>query len=184
MPVIVPFERVYTEERDREAACERVAGYFVQLGEATDAGDERERMDLLGRIGENQRMLGNIAEAVPLLQEAGHLARKLDDRPREIANMIRLATTLQYLDEHAAADALFRATLEMIDRSGSRDREDFARQHHGRCLAEMGRLDEAIAAFEAALAIRRAKGDAPLIASTECALARARSLRDGTPPPA
>lgn len=44
-------------------------------------------------------------------------------------------------------------------------------KHYGKCLVEQGRTVEAVAHFEHALALRQARGDAGLIASTRAALA-------------
>jgi kanamycin kinase len=47
-------------------------------------------------------------------------------------------------------------------------------QHLGKTLADAGRSEEATAALERALALRRAAGDPGLVASTEAALDRLR----------
>jgi HTH-type transcriptional regulator, pleiotropic regulator of extracellular virulence genes len=129
--------------------------------------DETEEMRLSGRIGEHYRMLGEYNAALIYLQNAVELVRKLGDSRQEIANLLRLATTLQYADRHAEALPLFRDAL-VKSRGGSY--EDFALQHMGKCLVELGQIEEARTCFEAALVIRQIKGDTELLASTHEAL--------------
>jgi tetratricopeptide (TPR) repeat protein len=71
---------------------------------------------------------------------------------------------------------IFRAAFALTLSGAASDYEDFALQHLGKCLVEMGRVDEAIACFDRALILRWMKADPELIASTEEALAGARSL--------
>jgi len=171
------FERVYAQ--DLTATATTLARQDAALAAAIAVGDENARLDLLGKVGEAERMLNRLDDAVPHLRAALALAQMRGDLQREIANLIRLATALQYREEHGEAVALFRACLARIEATNERVREDFAYQHFGRCLAEMGEWEEVIGCFERALALRRAGGDALLIASTEHALSLARSLVRG-----
>lgn len=166
---VTPFQRVYAEDTAMVLAL--LAEEQANLAAAETVGDDTARLALLGRVGERERILGRLDDATLHLQAALALAQEHGDRKREITNLIRLATALHYAEGHTEADALFRECLATIERTGEREREDFAHQHYGKCLAEMGQRDEAAAHFAHALALRRAKGDAGLIASTEAAIA-------------
>ena len=115
-------------------------------------------------------MLGNLIEAEMFLMEAIALARTGGDKRREAANYLRLAIMRQYNGQHAEAEAMFRETLSLTRSSDTADYEDFALQHLGKCLVEMGRVDEAVECFDRALVLRWMKANAEMIASTEHAL--------------
>jgi tetratricopeptide (TPR) repeat protein len=132
-------------------------------------GDDAERMRLLGRVGEACRMLGMLDTALTYLAEAHRLAIALADARAEVVMGLRHATALQHRDRHAEALALFDASLA-LSRRHAPDLEDFAHQHRGKCLVELGEPDRARASFLTALSLREAKGDAKLLASTHEAL--------------
>src|SRR3954452_5594413 len=161
---------------DDDAVRERIAANLDRLLEARDAGDAAARLALLGQIGNDQRNLGNLIEAEMFLTEAVALAATLGDRRREVANRVRLATTCQYGGRHAEAEALFRVALDLTRAGEAADYEDFALQHLGKCLVEMGRVDEAIECFDRALVLRWMRADPKLIASTEATLHAASAL--------
>ena len=170
--VVVPFQR-----SDPSGSPELRQSLARDLAALADGPlDGREHARLLGRIGEAYRMLGQADVALPYLEQALLLSRRLDDSPGVTANLIRLATLLQYGGRHEEAESLFQEALQLSRHEDCRDYQDFALQHLGKCLVEVGRLSEAIALFEQALALRRRKGDRGLIASTESALAAARAL--------
>ena len=126
-----------------------------------------------GPLREAFRMLGQLDSAVPHLERALTLARELDKPKFVVSNLIRLATAYQYLNRHSEAEPLFLEAIALAQRIGVL--EDFALQHHGKSLAEQGRWLEAVARFEQALALRRAKGSAELVASSEDALEAAQA---------
>lgn len=92
------------------------------------------------------------------------------DARSEAANLVRLATGLQYAGNHAEAVATFGFVLDRSTRQGFDEYEHFAWQHLGKCLVEMGRLPEALSAFHRAMALRVLLGEPGLIASTRRAL--------------
>jgi tetratricopeptide (TPR) repeat protein len=138
--------------------------------------DAAERLRLLGAIGNDERALGNLVAAEHYLAEAVALARSTGDARREAANLIRLATAMQCDNRHAEAEPLFRAALALTERPAAAMYRDFALQHWAKWLVETGQVPEAVACFEQALALRYAKGDGALIASTEQSLVAAREL--------
>ncbi len=165
---IIPFQRGTLEDtpalrKQLEEQCER-----LKLAIADE--DAPARLRLLGSLGETWYLLGNYQESLALLGDALALARQLKDTRREIANLIRLATAHQYAGDHSRAEALFHQALELVRTAQQTEYVDFVWQHLGKCLVEMGRLEEARACFEEALACRQVKGDAELIASTDRAL--------------
>lgn len=139
-----------------------------ELPTARAEGDTPHLIAVLGQLGEAYRSLGRLEQALPYAREAYELAVESSNRKAMISNGLRLATLLQYRNEHAEAEPLFRETLELARRMHLL--EDFACQHMGKCLAELGQLDEAIACFERALALRAARGEPSLIASSREAL--------------
>lgn len=115
-----------------------------------------------------------------MLTEALALARHLGDPTKEVQVLNNLATTLQYLGRRDEALELFAEALEKARECAAWEHRDFILHHRGRCLVEMGAIDEARDAFEQALVVRVSKGDAHYIASTRRALA---VLTDGEPRP-
>lgn len=150
----------------------RLQEQLAELAIARESGDRQATLALLGELGEAYRMLGFLDEARPLLTEAVEVADRHADARRALVNRLRLATLLQYAEEHDAALPLFGAALARAEALGLL--VDYVRQHRGKCLAELGRWDEAIADFEAALAARARGGDAALITSSREALELAR----------
>lgn len=77
-------------------------------------------------------------------------------------------------------DSALASYAELLAECSGSPWEPVLRQHHGKALFTAGRFGEALAEFEAALAMRRASGaPADLLASSEQARDRARQLVDG-----
>lgn len=96
---------------------------------------------------------------------------------REVVSLIRLGEAYKYNDGHEKALLCFQQALEICDLQQVIDYVDFALQHKGKCLMELGRLTEAENCFLQALSIRETKGDQSLIESTEQALSHVKTLR-------
>ena len=169
---LIPFQR--RAGVDLPSVREQLERCGAQLVQAAIMADAGERLRLLGRAGEAYYLLGDYSVALPLLEEAVRLAQAARDGRLEVANLLRLATAYQYVEQHHRAEPLFRRALALARTAGQTDLLDFALQHFGKCLVEMGWLAEAITCFGEALALRRAKSDEGLIASTERALAAVR----------
>lgn len=133
-----------------------------------------ERLAALGTAGNARRMLGDHKTAERWLEEAVTLAHEANHGLAWALNMVRLATAVQFQDRHSEALSLFHQVVGLTESPGVPESvamvAHFARQHRGKCLAEIGDTLAARADFEAALALRQAKGDPELIASTEEAL--------------
>jgi HTH-type transcriptional regulator, pleiotropic regulator of extracellular virulence genes len=145
-----------------------------QLQQARDDENETQILRTLGYLTDACRVSGELDAAVAYGHEAVERARAAGNRNAEVANLIRLAEAHKYRDEHAIAEPLFREALALTS-DDARALRDFALQHLGKCLLEMGRYDEAITHLDEALTLRRTKQTESLIESTEQALALARS---------
>ena len=172
MKRLKPFLRVYTELA--LPVAKSIRDHHQALHDARDAGDRDAELASLGAMADGYRMLGRLDEAIRHGEEAVALARTAGKPKFLVSNLVRLATALQYRNEHAAAEPLFVEARALADEIGVL--RDYALQHHGKSLAEQGRWDEAIAAFEAARALR-VNGAPELLASTEEALEEARARR-------
>jgi tetratricopeptide (TPR) repeat protein len=156
---------------DRGAFLSYVETRRAALAQVRANGDERALIDAAGELGSVLFMLeGREAESAALLEEALALSRKHGDRATEIDGLLGLATARQYLGEREAAMALFEDGLALVAQTGIAAQENFLLHHMGRCLVEMGRIDEARDAFEKALVLRLAIGNPRFIASTQGAL--------------
>lgn len=107
---------------------------------------------------------------------AADAAGAVGDARGEAANLVRWATGLQYADRHDEALAAFESVLARSHEPGFREYAHFAQQHMGKCLVEMGRTREAMAAFHRALAERVLLDDVGLVASSRRALDAASGL--------
>lgn len=174
---IIPFQRGSIE--DTPALRKQIEGQLEQLKLATAHEDVPTWLHLLGSLGETYYLLGDYQDAFLFLGKALALARRVGDRRREAVNQIRLATAHQYAGNHLEAEARFHQALDFVTASHQTEYLDFIWQHLGKCLVEQGRIEEAIRCFEEALAYRRVKGDADLIASTERALSAIRQDAHG-----
>ena len=139
-----PFQRQYAEHA--LALTKVIRDHHQALHDAETAGDREAALAAHGAMSDAFRMLGQLDPAVRHGEQAVELARALDRKKSLVANLIRLATALQYRNEHDAAEPLFA---------------------EGRALA--------VACFERALALREAKGEHALIDSTREALDEARA---------
>ncbi|MEB3220446.1 MAG: tetratricopeptide repeat protein [Candidatus Sericytochromatia bacterium] len=166
-----PFLRDYAERA--MPVVQAIRDHHAALHEAQAREERDTELAALGALADAYRLLGRLDEAVRHGEEAVALARALERPKSLVSNLIRLATALQYRQAHADAEPLFLEARALAASLGLL--EDFALQHHGKSLAEQGRWDEAIAALEQALALREARQDASLVASSSEALAEARA---------
>jgi tetratricopeptide (TPR) repeat protein len=135
------------------------------------AATREDRLVLLGRIGEAESAAGHWREAEATLRLAVTLADDLADRRASVANRSRLATALTASGRHVEAAELFDGALADAVAAGSMtDLEGDVCADYGRCLAEMGRRDEAVLRLRRALEIRRVTGDRAAVAATEKAI--------------
>jgi HTH-type transcriptional regulator, pleiotropic regulator of extracellular virulence genes len=166
------------DERLREVASEpaEVEAALAVARIALDRAEKRDRGWLLGYIGNAERMLGRPFDASHHFRESLELATSSGDARGRAVALIRLAEAQRCAEESAEGERSARAALAVIDADpGLTELRDFALQHLGKCLVELGRRDEAIAVLQEALALREAKEAADLVASSRLALEWARS---------
>ncbi len=126
-------------------------------------------------IGIGQMSLGNHEEALTLLQQSLDLAAAIGNAHAVVATGLNLGDAHRYAGDRRTADALYRSALNTA-RSQHPELVDFALQHTGKHLMELGDLAGAQAHLQEALRLRIAKGDAELVESTKAALARVELL--------
>lgn len=125
----------------------------------------------LGRLGDYLRLSPDAREeAIQALQAAVDLALHLGHIKAVAVNRIRLGTALQYAGMHEQAVDEFRQAVAMIESHRIRRLKDFALQHMGKCLAEMGHYTEAKTCLKQALRLRQRQDNRSLIDSTLRAL--------------
>lgn len=142
---------------------------------ATAQGDLA-RMDATADLAALLTTARREAEAVALLEAERECADAW--RHEEAAGWFwnAYATALQYVGRRDDAEPVFAKALAVSEAGGWQRLQAFVLQHWGRSLVEQGRLDDAQARFEQALALRRTLND-PRTASTENALAGLADVR-------
>lgn len=125
---------------------------------------------LRGTLGNLYRIYGSPKAAIPLLESNLKFSIKEENKVREITSLIPLGEALKYDEQHAKALDLFEQALVKCIDYHVKAYLDFAFQHKGKCLLELNRTEEALNCFQEALGLRKAKGDASLITSTELAI--------------
>ncbi|MGM8215425.1 tetratricopeptide repeat protein [Bacillaceae bacterium W0354] len=136
-----------------------------------------ERYFLSGMLGNLYRVYEKPEKAIDYLNISYQLAKEENIMSKKIVTLIRMGEAYKYKGEHVKALSLFNNALQK-----SYDYEpsylDFAYQHKGKCLMELGHLEEAMEVFQGALAIRKAKGDEQLIQSTNEAINYVKMLKE------
>ncbi len=141
------------------------------LTDVSEAENPLERVKALGRLGEHQRIsIQHLPLAIDTLQNAVQEALKAGIPALVASNRIRLATALQYANRHEEACKEFQRAIQASSGPKAGVLLDYAHQHFGKCLAEMGQWDAALEHFTAALDIRNVKADQGLLASTREAI--------------
>lgn len=120
---------------------------------------------LYGNIGNLYRIAGKQYMAIESLQKAIRLGGN-----KQINNVIRLGEALKYDGQHEKALIKFDEAIKLSTSHSSSALLDFAFQHKGKCLLEMGQLSSALDYFQKAMKIRMEKGDQSLIDSTQKAI--------------
>lgn len=158
---IKPFQRLNTQ--DIEEYDTQLAVLRARLNSANLSSLARSRLH--SRLG--SLLLADpstVHEGLALLESCTGL-----DGDDIIVWTIRHATALQYTDRHLEACDILLSAIAKSRPDGPY--LDFALQHYGKCLVEMGEIARARACLEEAYELRKRKGDQTLIASTQRALA-------------
>lgn len=132
--------------------------------------NEDEKYFLMGTLGNLYRIYGEPQKAVNILTECVFITSNQHNSNREIAALIRLGEAIKYKGNPMKALEIFNEVLEKCKANNNLLYLDFAIQHKGKCLLELGGIAEAEKCFEEALKLREFKGDISLIESTRQAL--------------
>lgn len=136
------------------------------------AGEDRHAVARLkGMHGVYCRILGWLDDAHLSLEQAVSIAESVLDVRLVYINQLRLAHVYQWQRRFDLSTPLFEELLVRAEK----DRHlglllDFALQHAGKNAFDQGKYAEALSHFAGALALRRLKNDARLLASTETAI--------------
>lgn len=124
-----------------------------------------DKIFLYGNIGNLYRLLGNSHLAIKSLQTAIELGNN-----EQVNNIIRLGEALKYGGKPEEALNKFEEAIELCALTVNSGLLDFAFQHKGKCLLELGQTALALDCFRKAMQIRIEKEDQSLIDSTQRAI--------------
>jgi len=131
---------------------------------------EDEKYILMGTLGNLYRIYGEPQKAINILSECLIIACDQNDSNREIVSLIRLGEAIKYNGNPMEALEIFNEVLDKCKANDNLFYVDFAMQHKGKCLLELGEIAEAEKYFKETLKLRELKGDLSLIESTQQAL--------------
>ena len=140
--------------------------------------EESDKYFLYGTVGNLYRICEEPQKALNYLNFCLCLALEEGSKTREAVTLIRLGEALKYDEKHDVALKFFEKALKKCKDNKLDIYLDFALQHKGKCLMEMGRLDEAEISFIKAFKLREFKGDTTLIDSTKKALELVKRLKN------
>ncbi len=132
--------------------------------------NEDEKYFLKGTLGNLYRIYGEPQKAVNILTECVTIASNQNNSNREIMSLIRLGEAIKYNGNPMKALGIFNEVLDKCKANNNLLYLDFAIQHKGKCLLELGEIEEAEKCFKEALRLRELKEDILLIESTQQAL--------------
>ncbi|KOP71430.1 hypothetical protein AMS59_18605 [Lysinibacillus sp. FJAT-14745] len=132
--------------------------------------NEDEKYFLMGTLGNLYRIYGEPQKAVKILTKCVTIASNQNNSNREIVSLIRLGEAIKYNDGPMKALEVFNEVLDKCKTNNHLLYLDFAIQHKGKCLLEIGEIAEAEKCFKEALKLRELKEDVSLIESTQQAL--------------
>jgi tetratricopeptide (TPR) repeat protein len=174
-------ERLRQVPRDNAAFAQALAAGEAELDAARVAADTVRLRKALTWSGTARRIARQYERAELELGEALELAQASGDPVQSVGAMIRMAELERCRDDFTRSETMLRVALAVIRKGSAEPLRDFALQHLGKTLIDAGRPAEAVKVLDEALEIRRGKGDAALVASTQEALDRARALLDVDP---
>lgn len=174
------------DKRLEGAALDNLSGYCRAQGEFGLAqeyirqalaltqvmGDRQSGAACLLDFGELLRDLGDYGAARERCEEALAINRDIGDRGREAEGLNQLALLCHHMHDDSSALATSELARRMHQESGRRTLLAHALTCQGHALAGLGRMDEAVAAYERALEIRRDLGQPHLAAEVSAGLAR------------
>jgi tetratricopeptide (TPR) repeat protein len=120
-------------------------------------GDERRVAGMLSNLGETARQRGDFAAAIGLYYQALTAAETIGDRDWEMAFRSNLGAAQVGLGVYDAAEVELRQAIHMAERGGEPALSETYSFLAEACLG-LGKVDEALAAAERALALGQAAG--------------------------
>lgn len=139
--------------------------------------NEEYKYYLCGFIGNLYRICEEPQDALTYLHECLHISLEEGNIKKEIVSLIRLGEALKYANQHQKALKLFNSALTKCHENRVDLYLDFTLQHKGKCLIELGELEDAETCFLQSLKLREQKAEQSLIKSTELALSLIRKLK-------
>lgn len=158
--------------REKTSDREKLTTYIEQ-GEylLVQCSHHKEDMYFLhGTLGNLYRIYEKPYQAIPFLEQCLDYARKTKNITKEIVSLIRYGEALKYADNHNESLNMFHEAFKLCQEHDITNYLDFVWQHEGKCLLEVGQIDDAEKCFAQAMNLRQEKGEQTLIQSTEQAL--------------
>ena len=119
--------------------------------------EKSDKYFLYGTVGNLYRICEEPQKAFNYLNFCLCLALEEGNITRETVTLIRLGEALKYDEKHDEALEFFEKAFKKCKDNKLDTYLDFALQHKGKCLMEMGRLDEAEISFIKAFKLRNLK---------------------------
>lgn len=148
--------------------------YRQTLAISREIGDRREEARAYTYLGEICRALGDYAGAREHYARSLELARAGGERGSAGLTLGNLSLIAHNQGDDAAARHYGEQALEIVREAGDRRTQGYVLTALGHALAGQEAWDEALASYEAALAIRRELGEGSLVMETLAGLARLR----------
>lgn len=173
-------ELIYFDEndylREKTSDPEKIQEFIVTAKQLLEESDEENYYFLHGTIGNLLRVSEQPTEAVHYLTLCLDTATEEKDIEREIVTLIRLGEAYKYDEKNERALNFFDKALYLCETHEIDAYKDFALQHKGKCLMEVGKYTEAKECFLRALEIRTDKKERALMNSTLQAITYVKGL--------
>jgi tetratricopeptide (TPR) repeat protein len=165
------------DEGELKAVLEEANTYLRQVLQEPKV-DPQVLIYLYSYLGNGYRVLYQTTKAVQYLEKALDLTKQEEDLQGELRALIRLGEAFKYDERHEAALACFEQALAISSYKDLENYRDFALQHMGKCLLELGEFENAILRFEEALELRKKKNNPSLVLATETAIVLAHIIKE------
>lgn len=109
-------------------------------------------------------------KAIMFLNFCINLVKEEGNIQREVVTLIRFGEALKYDNQQITALRTFEKALDLCIENNLINYEDFALQHKGKYMIELGLLEDAEKCLLRALYLRKLKNDNALIESTQKAI--------------
>ncbi len=161
--------------KDLDVVWDRIDELQGRLSECEGVLD---RVSVLGELGFLLRVAGDFSKAEVFLKSSiGHIEEEDLGMALYVVHSVRLASVWQWQREFEKSTDLLNQVLELCQSKKSCERYlDFCFQHIGKNLFDQKKYEDAHLSFTNALAIRKKKGNAKLVASTKLAIERTEAV--------